>query len=76
MNVFFTACASVSLILCVCCMHLALYVMLSVYNRGTAAALGSNSRVQCTLQAATPADKHDWLLALQNAKLALGRLSV
>ena len=47
---------------CICCC------------RGTVA-LGSSSRVQCTLQAATPAAKHDWLLALQNVKLALGRLT-
>jgi len=37
--------------------------------------LGSSSRVQCTLQAATPAAKHDWLLELQNVKLALGQLT-
>jgi len=43
-----------------------------VCDRGTAAALGSSSRTLCTLQAASPAEKHDWLLALHNAKLALG----
>jgi len=38
----------------------------------TAAGLGMSSRVECKLQAATPAEKHDWLLELQNVRLALG----
>ena len=46
-----------------------------VHCRGTAT-LGSGSRVQCALQAATPAAKHDWLLELQNVKLALGELVI
>ena len=40
--------------------------------RGTSALGASGSRVQCTLQADSPADKHDWLLELQYIKLALG----
>ena len=49
-----------------------IYQLSSIHCRGTAA-LGGGSHVQCTLQAATPAAKHDWLLELQNAKLALGQ---
>jgi len=53
-------------------MRLVGLLLLTCWRDRSTAGLGGSSRVQCTLQASSPAAKHDWLLELQNVKLALG----